>query len=349
MKKILLLAMTMVLLVALVACGGETVEETVAPTVEPTVEPSTEPAPEPTEEPEEEPAEKTEIAMATLAGPTGMGMSYLGEMNELGEARNDYKITLSTDPSEVSAKFISGEIQIAAVPVNLASTIYTKTGNAKMLAINTLGVLHIVENGDTINSIEDLSGKTIQATGQGSTPEYILNYILAKNELTDSVTVEYLTEHSELTAQLAAGGSTMAMIPEPNASTAMSKNADLRLALDLTAEWDKVSETELVQGCVIVNADFLAENEEAVKNFMMDYEESVNFVNENHAEAAQLISKFGIIADAAVAEKAIPNCNIVFIAGDEMEASANAMFEVLFEANPQSIGGAIPDSEIYYK
>lgn len=344
-SKILPIAvLILALMTCFVACSSQDDTQTAEPSAEVTAKVTAEVVPEETAEP----VVKTEISVAALSGPTGMGMSFLMESDENELCLNDYSFTISADPSEVGAALIKGDIDIAAVPINLASTLAYKTENITLIAVNTLGVLYILEDGDTINSIEDLAGRTLEATGQASTPEYMLNYILAQNGLTDDVDVQYLTEHSELTALVSTGNSPLAMMPEPNVSVAMAANPDMRVALDLTEEWSKVSDAELVQGCIVVRSDFLAENEEAVQIFLDEYAVSVDNVNSDTQTAGELISKFGIVASAEIATAAIPNCNIVCITGAEMADMAEAMLEVLFEAEPSSIGGELPDEDFYY-
>ncbi|MCE5235290.1 MAG: MqnA/MqnD/SBP family protein [Clostridiaceae bacterium] len=284
------------------------------------------------------------VRIAALKGPTGMGLvALMGD-----EYKNEYAITLSGAPDEVSAGFIAGETDVAAVPINLAAALYNKLGGeAVMIAVNTLGVLYVLENGDTVNALTDLSGKTLYATGQGATPEYVLNYLLEKNGLSD-VTVEYKTEHSELAALMAAGEITLGMLPEPNVSAAMAQNENLRVALDLTEEWNKVSATPLVQGCLIVRRAFLEEHEGAVKRFLTDYAASTAYVNKNHKKAAALMELYGVVPSEAIAQKAIGNSNIVCLTGDEMKAAAAGMLQVLFDFNAKSVGGAVPGDGLYY-
>lgn len=288
--------------------------------------------------------DNTAIRIAALKGPTGMGLvALMGQ-----EYQSLYNITLSGAPDEVSASFISGETDVAAVPINLASVLYNKLqGEAVMIAVNTLGVLYVLENGETVSSIADLSGKTLYATGQGSTPEYILSYLLEKNGLTD-VTVEYKAEHSELATLMASGEATLGMLPEPNVSAVMAQNENMRVALDLTAEWEKVSDTPLVQGCLIVRRAFLSEHEAAVTRFLKDHAASAAYVNDHHKQSAALMEQYGVLPSAAVAQKAIPNANIVCLTGDEMKAAASAMLQVLYDFNPKSVGGALPDDALYY-
>ena len=238
----------------------------------------------------------------------------------------------------------------AAIPVNLAAVINKKTNGAYVIAaINTLGVLHIVENGNSVNSIADLKGKTLHATGQASTPEYMLNYSLEKNGLTGKVNSEWHTEHSELATLVAAGEVSLAMLPEPHVTSAILKNSSLKAVIDLTAEWDKVSDGDAVQGCVVVSKKAISEHKEIVNEFLDKYKASVDYVNTNVTEAAAIIANLGIVGAAKAAENAIPRCNIVFIEGDEMINSLNSFYTVLYNANPSSIGGKLPDDSLYYK
>lgn len=297
--------------------------------------------------PADKPSDDYTLRVGAMKGPTGMGMAKLFTDNN--ESKK-YETELFGAPEDISAKLISGNLDIAAVPVNLAAVIHKKTEGAYVVAaINTLGVLHIVENGNTVNSIADLEGKTLYATGQGSTPEYMLNYILEKNGLLDKVTVEWKTEHSELATLVASGDVTLAMLPEPHVTTTLNKNADLRAALDLTAEWDKVSEGDAVQGCIVVSKKAIEEHKDLVDAFLAEYEASVDFVNNNVDEASEMIAALGIVGAAPVAKKAIPRANIVFIDGDEMIASLTAFYTVLYNANPASIGGTMPSESLYYK
>ena len=289
------------------------------------------------------------LKVGTLKGPTGMGMAKVVTDNK-ASSDPEYSFEFFGAPEDITAKLISGNLDVAAVPVNLAAVINKKTnGEYVIAAINTLGVLHIVEKGNTLSSIADLSGKTLHATGQASTPEYMLNYILEKNGLKDKVTVVWHTEHSELATLVAAGEVEYAMLPEPHVTSAILKNNELRAAIDLTAEWDKVSEGDAVQGCLVVAKKALDEHKAKVLEFLDDYKASVDFVNNNIPEAAQMIAELGIVGAAKAAENAIPRCNIVFIEGDAMVSSLNEFYGVLYNANPASIGGKLPDDSLYFK
>lgn len=287
--------------------------------------------------------------IAMLKGPTGIGAVDLMEKSENGETKGNYNISVTSAPDDVTAKIISGEIDIAAVPTNLAAVLYNKTeGDISVLAVNTLGVLYVLENGDSIKNVSDLAGKTIYSSGQGAVPEYVLNYIFEKNNVTDA-TIEYKSQHAEVSSALADGTAQIAMLPEPFVTAAMMKNSDLKIALDVTEEWKSVSDSELAMGCIIVRNDFLKEHEESVKTFLSEYKESIDYVNSNVADAAQLVEKFEIMATAQAAEKSIPNCNIVFVDGSDMETMLNGLYDVLYAANPKSVGGTVPDKEFYYE
>lgn len=270
------------------------------------------------------------------------------------DSSNEYTFEVSSAPDEVMAKLINGSVDIAALPTNVAAAVYNKSEQEiSIAAINTLGVLHILERGDTIQSVSDLEGKTIYATGQGSTPEYVLNYILQKNNI-QNVTVEYMAEHAELATALLAGDVNIALLPEPNVTAVLLKDSTIHQALDLTEEWNTTQLTnslmpsQLAMGCIVARKDFIQNNTDAFENFLKEYEESVNYVNNNVSEAAELVQKYGIMDSAAAAEKAIPNCNIVFIANDEMKNALQGFYQILFEANPKSIGGALPNEDFYY-
>ncbi len=297
--------------------------------------------------------EKTpeKIRLIALKGPTGMGMAKLIDDDTNTKTKYDYEFNILSAPTDVNAEVIKGEYDVAAVPINLASVLYHKTEEQlKIAAINTLGVLYMLENGNAINSVSDLKGKTIYATGQGSTPEYVLRYVLTKNNINpdSDVTIEFLADHTELTEKLKNNSVAVGMLPEPNVTTVLSANSSFRRALNLTEEWDKVSDYQLIQGCIIVNKKFAEEYPTALNDFLDEYKASVDYVNNNIDDASLLIEKAGIVPKAAVAKKALPNCNICFIKGEEMKNAVNAMLNVLFEANKQSVGGKVPGNEFYY-
>ena len=285
--------------------------------------------------------DETLVHVLALKGPTSMGMVKMMSDNDSKESPAD-TFELAAAPDEVSAKLVQGEVDIAAVPANLASVLYNKTnGGVQVLAVNTLGVLYIVEDGDTVHSIADLKGRTIYAGGKGATPEYALNYILEKNGLVpgEDVTIEWKSEHAECVAALAEDADGIAMLPQPFVTTAQTKKETLRTALDLTEEWNKVQESEgtastLVTGVTVVRTAFAKEHPEAVADFMEAYRASVSYVTENTDEAAKLIGDYDIVPEA-VAKKALPACNIVCITGDEMKEKLSGYLGVLKDQNPE--------------
>ena len=308
------------------------------------------------EETESPAGEETPVRVMALKGPTAMGMVQLMDSAESGAVNgNAYTFTIAASADEVTPKLVQGEADIAAVPANLASVLYNNTeGQVQVLAINTLGVLYIVENGSSIQSVSDLAGKTIYASGKGSTPEYALNYILSANGIDPEadVTIEWKSEHSECVAALAADEDGIAMLPQPFVTTAQAQNEALRIALDLTEEWDALqadaeSPSALLTGVAVVRTAFAEEHPEAVNAFLDSYQESVDYVNANLSDAAALIEKYDIVP-AAVAEKALPYCNIAFIEGSEMQEKLSGYLNVLFEQNPVSVGGALPADDFYY-
>lgn len=296
--------------------------------------------------------EKLEISVAALKGPTAIGMVQLMENAENHSTANDYNFTIAGAADELTAGIIKGDIQIAAVPCNLASVLYNRTkGAVQLAAINTTSVLYIVETGEAIQSLEDLKGKTIYSTGKGTTPEYTLNYLLrtAGIDPENDVSIEYKSEAAEVAALLAESDNAVAMLPQPYVTVAMTQNDKLRIALDIAAEWEKLAEdgSSVVTGVVLINKAFAEENKEAVNAFLEEYAASTQYVKENIEAAAQLVEKYDIVK-AAVAVKAIPYCNIVFLEGEEMQTKVSGYLKTLYDQEPSSIGGVLPEEDFYY-
>ena len=296
--------------------------------------------------------EAAPVRVASLMGPTSMGLVKLMNADEKGESQQDYEFTLSGTANEIVPLLTRGELDIAMVPCNLASVLYNNTqGKVKVMAVNTLGVLYILESGEEIQSVADLAGKTVFSTGKGTTPEFALNYILAQNGLDPEkdLTVEFKSEATEVLAALTSDAAAIGVLPQPYVTAALAQNDKLRVALSFTEEWDKVSEdSRLITGVAVVRADFAEENPEAVATFLEEYAASVDYVNANVEEAAQWIADLGIVAKAPIAQKALPACNIVFIDGEEMKTAVSGYLAVLFEQNPESVGGELPDEAFYY-
>lgn len=301
-------------------------------------------------------APKTVINLAALKGPTGMGLVHLMQADNDGTTANDYNFTLEAAPTDIVPLMTTQAVDIAACPLNLASTLYNKTnGGVQILCINTLGVLYILEQGDSVQSIADLKGKTIYSSGQGASPEYILNFLLTTNGMDPEkdVTIEYKAEHSELAALAATDKTGIYVLPEPFVSTVTGKNPQLKNVLNLTTEWEKACEisgtpSTLAMGCLIVRTEFAKNNPEAVSRFLKEYKNSVDFVNDEANNAGELIAKYEIIPNARLAQKAIPTSNITFIAGAQMKDITIQNLNVLFKANPKSIGGAEPKDDFYF-
>ncbi len=302
------------------------------------------------EEVSSEPAVTAKVA--ALKGPTSMGMVKMMADQKDAKEKN-YEFTIGSSPDEIAPKFLKGEFDIVALPSNLASILYNKSqGKVQVLAINTLGILYLMENGDSVKSIEDLKGKTVYSSGKGAVPEYAFNYILKANGLNPDtdLRVEYKSEHTEALAALLNDKSGLAVLPQPFATVASLKNKDLRTALDLSKEWDKASKnakSTMITGVVVVNKDFAAKYPEKIKKFMADYKASIDYTNTNVDDAAKLIEENNIVP-AAVAKKAIPQCNITYIDGSDMKDKLSGYLQVLFEANPKSIGGKMPADDFYY-
>lgn len=299
-----------------------------------------------------EEATSAAYSIAALKGPTAMGLVKLMKDAESGEGlTNEYTFSLAASADEVTPKLIQGELDMACVPANLAAVLYQKTqGQIETLAVNTLGVLYIVENGNAVKSVSDLRGMTIVAAGKGSTPEYALRYLLSENGVDPDkdVTIDWKSEHSECVAALVSGEATVALLPQPFVTVAQNKLSDLRVALDLTKEWDKLDNgSSLITGVIVARKEVVDANPAAVKAFLKDYAASVDWVNGNVDDAAQLIGDYDIV-DAAVAEKALPACNIVCLAGTEMHDKLSGYLSVLFDQNPQSVGGALPEDDFYF-
>lgn len=297
-------------------------------------------------------AEKTTIRIGGLKGPTSIGMVKLMEDNETNSTANDYDFTVAGSADELTPLLIRGELDMAAIPANLASVLYNRTeGAIQILAVNTLGVLYIVETGDSVQSLADLKGKTIYATGKGSTPEYTLLYLLEKAGLDPEkdVTVEFKSEPTEVVALLKAQPEAVAMLPQPYVTAAQAQVEGLRIAVDLNEAWEAAETgSKLLTGTIVVRREFAEANPEAIEAFVTEYRASTEFANENVSEAAQLVEKYGI-ATAAIAEKAIPYCNITCMEGAEMKAAMQVYLGVLYEKNPDSVGGALPDDAFYYE
>lgn len=342
MKRVMSLGLSLALAISLAACSGSVSEavSSASATAEPTAEPEAE-------------APVTTFLIAGLKGPTTMGMVKLMSDAEAGETHQDYQVTMYGAADEVVPLLVKGDIDLAAIPANLAANLYNQTeGKVQVAAINTLGVLYVVTTGDDVKSVEDLKGKTVYSTGKGTTPEYVLNYILKENGIDPEkdLTVEYKSEATEVAAALqAADEGAIAVLPQPYVTAAQSQIEGLNVALNLTEEWNKVStDSDLVTGVLVASTEFIEQNEAAFEEFLKDYQASIEWVNSNTADAAELVANYGIVAKAPLAQKALPACNITYVDGAEMKTKLSGYLQVLFDQNPKAVGGAMPGDDFYY-
>ena len=353
MKKLLSVLLAAMLLMSLAACAGKK-DTNDAESASAESEPASEEASEPVSEsvPEDsEPVYDATLNIYMIAGPTGVGAANMMAKAEAGEYPIDYRFTIATAPDEVVGKIVKGEADIAAVPTNLAAALYAKTeGKVTVLGVNTLGVLSMLEKEQTVFSVADLKGKTIYSTGAGANPQYVLEYILRENGLDPEkdVTINYKTENTELATVFDEDPNAVVMAPQPVATSIMMNTGAVK-SLDMTEEWEKVGgDSRLMMGCVIVRNEVLESDPNSVWRFMDDYKASIEAANADPETTGKYCEEYGIVPKAALAAKAIPECNIVWITGEEMKPALSGYLQVLFDSNPASIGGAMPDDEFYY-
>ncbi len=334
MKKLLAILLTLTLVFSLAACSNNNTSST------------------PSDVESEPQYTPVDMSVAYMTGPTGIGMAKLNADSDAKLTANNYTFTVAAAATDILPKFIKGEIDIASVPTNVAATLYNNEkikGKVRMLAVNTNGVLSILEKGETIKSVADLKGKTIYSTGKGQNPEYILNYILTENGIDPAkdVTINFVSS-DDLKAKLISGEAEIAMAPEPLATAVMVQNTSLNRVLSINDEWSKVSDTTLMMGCVIALDSYINENPKAVEKFLEEYEASIKFATTNIDEVATYCETYGIAPKAAIAKKSIPTCNLCFVTGNDMKTNVNGYFNVLFNADPTSIGGKLPADDLYY-
>ena len=345
-SKILALGLALALTAGLLAgCTGGSGSQSPSPTPSQTVTPTPTPS-------ETAPAEKQTVNLAVLKGPSGVGAAKLLADSDAGETANDYAYSILADNTEIVAGLSSGSLDIAAVASNVAANLYNKTnGGIQIAAVSGLGVLYILENGNTVQSMADLKGQTLYATGQGANPEYVLNYLLTENGVDPAeVDIQWKTA-DEVSALMVSGEARLCMMPVPVATAIQMSNPDVREALDLSAEWDGLNNgSHLTMTCIAVRTAFAQEHPEAVENFLADYAASVEYVKGDPTAASELVAQYGITPKAKIAELAIPKCSLVCITGKvDMADTIQGYFEVLSAANPDALGGSIPDDGFYFE
>ena len=350
MKKLTSMLLALALVLSLAACGGAASSSVAssAASSEAVPEAASEAA---SSEEAKELSTTDALRIAGLKGPTTMGLVNLLSMEEDDTASMDYDLQLYGAADEIVPLLMKGELDMAAIPANLAATLYQKTnGGIQAVAVNTLGVLYVVEKGDTVQSMADLKGRTILSTGKGTTPEYVLRYLLNANGIDPDkdVTIEYYSEATEVTAQMATTEDAIAVLPQPYVTAAGLQDETLRVALNLTEEWNKVADTQLITGVTVVRKEYAEEHPDVVAAFLTDYARSVEAANTDLDGTAALCEEQGVVAKAAIAKKALPNCNIVCLTGDELKADASAYLQVLFDADPAAVGGALPGDDFYW-
>jgi len=294
------------------------------------------------------------VTFYVLSGPTGVGAMNLWSKADAGTTEGRYNVIMTGANDEIVAALSNGDADIAAISTALASTLYNKTrGQIVVLAVNTLGVLSMLSSGEDIASIADLRGRTIYTLGQGANPEYILRFVLSRNGLDpdSDVDINFVAEGSELLTVWASDPAAVLMAPQPVATTILMKNEGSKKVFDMTEEWGKVSngDSTLMMGCVVARKPFLEAHPEAVERFLREYEASIAAAMTDVEGTADLCEQYGLIPKAALAAKAIPQCGLTYVAGAELKKQLGGYLQVMFEANPKSIGGTLPGEAFYYR
>ena len=329
MKKLLAVMLSVIMVFSFAACAGKSANN-------------------------EGERQTTTIRIGAMAGPTAMGMVKLRKDSENGNTKNTYAFEdFATDASAFVTPLATGEIDIAAVPSNLAANIYNKTeGKVQVVAVNTLGVLNLVERGNTVNSISDLKGKTIYATGMGAVPEYTIRYILSGNGLDadKDVNIVWCSDTTEALSKLKSEDGAIAVLPQPFVTAASAQISGLRVVMDLNEAWEKINNnSKIVTGVIVVRKEFAERYPEQLKKFIDEYNESVAYTSSNVDETAQLIAEYGVVASAAIAKKALPKCHIVCYVNGDMKNALKGFLQVLYDQNPKSVGGSMPKDDFYYE
>ena len=322
LKRILLTTISMLFTMALLAGCGEKEEETV-------------------------------LRIGGMKGPTSMGLLFMKDEVENGAGTGAYEFTMVTGADELLPMMIKGELDIALVPANVAAILYQKTeGGVAVIDVNTLGVLYMVSGDSNIVNVEDLRGKTIYLTGKGTTPDYVLYYILQENGLQEGdYTLEYKSEPTEVAALLAEKPDAVGLLPQPFVTVACAQNEALQVVMDMNEQWSLLqgeSGSRMVTGVTVVRKEVLEENEKAVLEFMSKHKASAEAINQDVEKGAELVVAAGIIGKAPIAQKAIPKCNITYVDGKEMKQALSGYLQVLFEQDATSVGGKLPEDDFYY-
>lgn len=294
--------------------------------------------------------EQATVRIASLKGPTTMGLVKLWQQQDEGKAEGDYEFQMMTGADEIMPKMVKGEVDIALLPANAAAILYGKSqGAVAVIDINTLGVLYLVSGDESIKTVEDLEGKTIYLTGKGTTPDYALQYLLVQHKVDlSNITLEYKSEATEVAALLKENSDSIGLLPQPFVTAACMQNEELSVVLDINGEWEALNDGRgMVTGVTVVRKDFLKEHPEAVDLFLKEHEASAQFANDNVEETAEMVAERGIVEKAPIAAKAIPACHITCIKGEEMKAALSGYLATLFEQNPEFIGGAMPGDDFY--
>ena len=357
MKRLLSMVMAAAMALSLAACGtagtsGSTASSAGASSAPASSQAESVPASSAASASENTAVSGNAMRIAGLQGPTTMGMVKLMKDQESMESPL-YEVTMYGAADEIVPLLTKGELDAAAIPANLAATLYQKTeGKIQVAAVNTLGVLYVVTTGDEVASVADLAGKTIYSTGKGTTPEYVLNYILSENGIDPAkdVTIEYKSEATEVLSMLqSAGEGAVAVLPQPYVTAAQAQVEGLNVALDLTEEWNRIDpDSQLITGVLAVRSDYAEQHPEELEVFLADYRSSIEWVTANTADAAQLVAEYGIVAKAPLAEKALPACNITYMDGADMKQALSGYLDVLYQQDAASVGGALPGDDFYY-
>lgn len=286
------------------------------------------------------------LRIGSMKGPTSIGLASM-----MDQEQGQFTVVGAAD--ELTPLLLQDQIDIALVPANVAAVLYARTeGQIQVIDVNTLGVLYGISLDEGINNVEDLRGRTVYMTGKGTVPEYTFMALLAAaNISTDDLAIEFCSEPTEVVAQISQHDGAVGILPQPYATACTLKNENLHTVLDLTEAWAQMTggqKGDVVTGVTVAKTSTIEEKEGAVKLFLQRHAASAEVAQTDPSAIVAKVIELGIIENETLAEKAIPNCNVVCYTGEEMKNALAGYLQALFDQNAEALGGSLPGDDFYF-
>lgn len=296
-----------------------------------------------------EQAGSSSFTVASISGPAALGFVKAMEpgINPQVRLGDTVQYTFEADEEAMYAQLLEGKADMAVVPAETAAKLYREGAGYQLAAVNTGGYLYLLSADESINAVSDLRGKAVTIVGEGSAADVVFRHLLTQAGIDPDNDLTLTYAESAETAMENVTNSGLILLSEPWVTDLLDENNDFSIALDIREEWMRANGEGVPLTCLIVKKEIPVDRAEEWDLFVADYQDSIEWINNNPAETAELLDKHEIGITKEQAEGVISRSNLEYLDATKAKSAVEKYLNLFLEANPDAIGGSMPDTEFY--